>query len=106
MQERHYQPKLIEKIKAALPGAMVLKGDTRFRQGCPDLIVLYGDKWAALEVKKSPSASKQPNQDYYVEKLNEMSYAAVVHPGNEKDVLNALQRSLQAERCPRIPEPE
>ena len=38
-------------------------------QGLPDLLILYGEKWASLECKRSATAKKRPNQDYYVEKI-------------------------------------
>lgn len=94
--ERDIQPRIIKRVEERLPGCIIFKGDTRFRQGTPDLIILHKDKWAMLEVKKSSSASRQPNQEYYISKLNEMSYAAFIHPGNEEEVLNDLQRSLES----------
>lgn len=94
--EGAFQSELIGDIKALLPGAMVLKNDPNYIQGIPDLIVLHGDKWAALECKRSEDAKHQPNQDYYVEHMGEMSYAAFVYPENKEEVLNALQRSFGA----------
>ena len=94
--EREIQPRIIAGIKRRLPGVQIFKGDTRFQQGTPDLIVLYKDRWAMLEVKKSSTASRQPNQDYFIGLLNQMSYAALIHPDNEEDILNELQRTLQA----------
>lgn len=91
-----FQSELIGDIKELLPGAMVLKNDPNYIQGIPDLIVLHGDKWAALECKRSEDAKHQPNQDYYVEHMGEMSYAAFVYPENKEEVLNALQRSFGA----------
>ena len=94
--EGAFQSELIGDIKELLPGAMVLKNDPNYIQGIPDLIVLHGDKWAALECKRSEGAKHQPNQDYYVEHMGEMSYAAFVYPENKEEVLNALQRSFGA----------
>lgn len=94
--EGAFQSELIGDIKELLPGAMVLKNDPNYIQGIPDLIVLHGDKWAALECKRSEDAKHQPNQDYYVEHMGEMSYAAFVYPENKEEVLNALQRSFGA----------
>lgn len=94
--ERNIQSRIIKEIKRRLPGVFVFKGDTRFMQGTPDLIILYNDRWALLEVKRTATSSKRPNQDYYVDELNKMSYAAFIHPGNEEEILNALQRALQA----------
>ena len=73
--ESGFQDRLIESLKALFPGCMVFKMDQI--QGLPDLLILYGEKWASLECKRSATAKKRPNQDYYVEKMNEMSYAAV-----------------------------
>lgn len=101
--ERDIQPRIISKLEKRLPGALIYKGDTRFKQGSPDLIILYNDRWAMLEVKRSATARKRPNQEHYINKLNNMSYAALIHPDNEEDILDELQRSLQTERCPRIP---
>ena len=96
--ETQYQHKLIKKIQKLLPGAFVLKNDPTDLQGLPDLLVLYESRWAMLEVKTGPRAHIQPNQEYYVERLNEMSFAAFIYPANEEDVLNALQQSLRAPR--------
>ena len=93
--EGAYQSKLIKKIKELLPGAMVLKNDSSYLQGVPDLLVLYNDRWGCLEVKKSANSHHQPNQDYYVEKMNEMSFSAFIYPDNERQVLDALQRALR-----------
>ena len=94
--ERNYQPRVIREIETRLPGAMVFKGDTRYKQGCPDLIILYQDRWAMLQVKASEDEPFRPNQEYYLETLDKMSYAAVIHPGNEEDILNGLQQALEA----------
>lgn len=95
VRERDFQAKLIKRIQELLPSSYIFKGDTRYKQGSPDLIILNGDRWAMLEVKRSPNATRQPNQEYYIERLNEMSYAAFIHPDNEEDILHALQRALQ-----------
>jgi hypothetical protein len=92
--ESKFQKDLIGKIKKALPGCIVMKNDPNYIQGIPDLLILNGDKWASLECKKSESASHQPNQDYYISKMNEMSYASFVYPENEEEVLDEIQRAL------------
>lgn len=76
------------------PGCMVMHLDPNEIQGIPDLLVLYKDKWAVLEGKKNASASHRPNQDYYVDKMNEMSYAAFIYPENKEEVLNELQQAF------------
>jgi hypothetical protein len=47
-----------------------------------------------LEVKASEDAPLRPNQGYYVRKLNDMSFAAIIYPENEKEVLAALQEAF------------
>lgn len=95
MLERDYQAGLIKRIRAEFPGAVVLKNDTSYIQGIPDLTVLYGTHWAELEVKPHPRARRQPNQDYYVDTLNRMSYAALIYPENEHDILSEIQYAFQ-----------
>lgn len=94
MTENQYQARLIKKLKLRFPGCIVMKNDSGWRQGFLDLTLLYNDRWAALEVKTSPTASKQPNQEYYVEQLNGLSFAAFIYPENEEEVLDALQRTF------------
>lgn len=95
MLESKFQSQLIRKIKNEFPGCMVLKNDPTYLQGVPDLTVLCGNKWAALEVKKSGNASHRPNQNYYVDKMNRMSYATFVYPENEKEVLAELHKKFK-----------
>lgn len=95
MQERDYQAKLIKLLQREFPGIVILKNDSGYRQGIPDLTLLYEDRWAALEVKKHSSSSVRPNQEYYISKLNSMSFAAFISPDNEADILNELQIALQ-----------
>lgn len=93
--ENIYQGKLIKKIKDRMPGAVVMKNDSSYIQGIPDLTILWKDKWATLECKRSANASHRPNQEYYVNKLNSMSFSAFIFPENEEEVLDAMERSFQ-----------
>ena len=95
MLENKFKTKLIKEIKTRFPGSMVFHLDPTERQGIPDLVVLYQDKWAALEGKKSHSASKRPNQSYYVDLLNKMSFARIIFPENAKEVLDDMERSFK-----------
>lgn len=95
MKERDYQAKLISKIERILPGSIVYKMDANYRQGTPDLLILNGSHWAALECKVSKDSAHQPNQDYYVELMNEMSFASFIYPENESEVLRELQQALR-----------
>jgi hypothetical protein len=102
--ESVYQGKLIKKLQVLFPGCVVLKNDPGYLQGVPDLIVLYRDRWAMLEAKANEKSPCRPNQPYYVEKLNEMSFAAFIYPSNEEEVLRALQRSFETRGNARFPE--
>lgn len=92
--ESAFQRKLIEAIELRFPDAIVLKSDSSYIQGIPDLLILNNDHWAALECKRSRKESPGPNQDYYVGLMNAMSYAAFVYPENMDSVLDDLQRAL------------
>jgi hypothetical protein len=71
-------------------------------QGIPDLTLLYKKRWGILEVKGFEDAPVQPNQEFYIDELNRMSYAAFVYPENEEDVVRELQRAFYPGRRPRI----
>lgn len=98
MLESNFQGKLIKEIKERFPGCIVLKNDAQYMQGIPDLLILYNDRWASLETKKSETSTRRPNQEYYVEKMNGMSYSSFVYPENKEKVLNELQQALSAGR--------
>lgn len=93
--ESSFQSDLIKELELIFNGCIVTKLDARHIQGIPDLLILYKDKWATLECKKSSSANKQPNQPYYVKKMNDMSFSRVVYPENKEEVLNDLQRAFE-----------
>ena len=92
--ERDFQSQLIRDLKQRFDGCMVMKLDSGYIQGIPDLLILFNDKWATLECKRSSTASHRPNQEYYVDKMNEMSYSAFIYPENKEEVLNELQHAL------------
>ena len=96
MLENRFKTKLVKEIKTRFPGSMVFHLDPNEMQGAPDLLVLYKDKWAALEGKKEEDASHRPNQDYYVDKMNQMSFARFIYPQNAKEVLNELEQSFKS----------
>ena len=98
MLERDFQKNLIQELKERFPGCVVMKNDSSYIQGIPDLTVLYRDRWVVLELKRASGSSRRPNQSFYVEKLNEMSYAAYIHPGNKEKVLDEVQRSFKTGR--------
>jgi hypothetical protein len=100
--EATYQRKLIEKLEAMFPGCVIVKNDPQYRQGFLDLTLLYGRKWASLEVKASASSKHQPNQEHFVQVLDNMSFAAFIYPENEEEVLSALQQAFRPPRRTRI----
>ena len=91
--ESGFQDRLIKELKELFPGCMTFKMD-QF-QGIPDLLILYGKKWASLECKRFTKAKKQPNQEYYVGLMNEMSFSRFICPENKEEVLRELQQSFQ-----------
>lgn len=94
--ESKFQHDLIKKLEERFPGCFVMKNDANYIQGIPDLTVLWKDKWATLECKKSLNANHQPNQDYYVERMNAMSFSSFICPENEEETLDAMERSFKA----------
>ena len=103
MRESNFQAKLIQEIQERFPGSVVMKNDPSYKQGFPDILVLFKNRWAALEVKRGSKASRRPNQEYYVDKLGKMSYASFIYPENKEDVLNEIQQSFGIRRTTRIP---
>lgn len=95
MKENMFQKNLIKEIKERFPGCIVMKNDSAYIQGIPDLTILYKDKWAALECKQSEKAHHQPNQNYYIEKMNGMSYASFICPENKERILNEMELTLE-----------
>lgn len=96
MLESNFQAQLIRELKKLFPGCIVVKNDSSYIQGIPDLTIFYKNKWATLECKKSAGAKKQPNQEYYVGRMNEMSFSKFICPENKEDVLYELQQSFQS----------
>lgn len=97
MKESTFQANLIRRIKSAFPGCIVLKNDANYIQGFPDLLILYRDKWAALECKSNANAHCQPNQMYYLSELGKMSFVKIVYPENEEIVFRSLSLYFEGE---------
>lgn len=96
--ENKFKTELANELKSIFPGCFVLHLDPNEVQGIPDLLILYKDKWAALEGKKDAKASHRPNQDYYVDLLNKMSYAAFIYPENKEEIIDELQQAFGTRR--------
>jgi hypothetical protein len=95
MTENRYQAELIKKLRRLFPGCVIMKTDSGYQQGSLDLILLFHQFWAALEVKASIKSRERPNQNYFVERLDDMSFAAFIYPENEAEVLSALQQTFK-----------
>lgn len=100
MTERQYQAKLVKVLLKLIPGCEVIVTDGNYIQGIPDLLILAPNgKWAVLEVKKSENAKLQPNQEWYVNAWGQKAaFGSFIYPENEKEVLFALQQSLESRR--------
>lgn len=94
MRESEFQSKLIRELKETFPGCIVTKNES-YIQGFPDLTIYYKNKWATLECKRSIRATRQPNQEYYVGLMDEMSFSRFICPENKEEVLYDLQRSFE-----------
>lgn len=94
MDERTYQRDLIRKLRTLFPECHILKNDPSQLQGVPDLLILYNRTWAMLEVKMDEDSNVQPNQEYYVNHFDRMSFASFINPSNEEEVLDALQQTF------------
>lgn len=90
MAENKFKTNLIAELEELFPGCMVFHLDPNEIQGIPDLLILYKDTWAVLEGKDYENAPVRPNQPYYVELMDHMSFAAFIYPENKDEVLDAL----------------
>ncbi len=93
--EKNFQSNLIKELKKLFNGCIIMKLDSSYIQGIPDLLVLYKNKWATLECKKDASSKKQPNQEYYVKLMNDMSFSSFIYPENKEEILNELQQAFE-----------
>lgn len=96
--EKDYQAKIKIRLISELPGCTVLKNDTDHFQGIPDLIILHGNKWAMLEIKRSQNAKHRPNQDFYVDKFNSKGFASFIYPENEEEVIKSLKKYFEVSK--------
>lgn len=96
MLESKFQRELINDLEVMFPGALIFKNEGK--QGLPDLTILWKKNWALLECKKSKDADHQPNQDYYVDLANQMSFSRFIYPENKQEVLDELQQAFRVKR--------
>ena len=92
--ERALQSSIIKELERQYPNAVVLKNDSPYIQGFPDLLFLQNSFWAALEVKRAKNCYRQPNQEYWVEKLNLLSFSRFIYPSNLESVFDEIDSAL------------
>jgi hypothetical protein len=102
VRESLYQNKLVKKLQIIFPDCFILKNDPADNQGIPDILILWGNQWAMLETKISERASRQPNQHYYINMFDRMSFASFISPETEEGVLYDLQSALGIKRPTRL----
>lgn len=90
--ESEFQKNLKKELKEMFPGCIITKLDSNDIQGIPDFLILYKDKWATLENKRSSKATHRPNQDFYVNKMNNMGFSRFIYPENKDIVLEELKK--------------
>ena len=96
MLENVFKQKLISRLRDEYPGCILAHLDPNETQGIPDILILFGDRWAVLEGKKCATASRRPNQQYYIDKMNDMSFGRFIYPENEEEVLYELEQALRS----------
>ena len=92
--ESAIQAAIIKELEHEFPGAVVLKTDPSYIQGFPDLLFLQNNFWAALEVKKAKNSARQPNQGYWVDRLNQSSFSRFIYPSNMNRIFNELDNAI------------
>ena len=101
--ESRFQKELILELNERFPGCIILKNDPTYKQGISDLLILWKNKWGMLEVKKSAKAKHRPNQDYYVDTMNKMSFARFIFPENKEQILHEMESTFKPGRKARLP---
>lgn len=90
-----FKARLLKELDRRFPGCVIFHMDPNStHQGIPDVLILYRTHWAMLEVKGAADAKRQPNQPYWVEFYDNLSFAAFVYPENEGEILDALQQAF------------
>lgn len=99
--ESQFQHRLIKELEIIFPGCTVLKNDAGYKKNIPDLSVFWKDHYAFLEVKRSredfEKSRKEPgrkNQEYYINKFNNDSFAAFIYPENKDEVLKEMREAF------------
>lgn len=104
--ESRFQRRLIQDLRRMFPDCIILKNDPTYLQGVPDLLILWKNRWAALECKQNQFAVRGVNQVHYVSVMDKMSFASFIYPENRDRVLHALQYAFKSRGSARLPRPE
>lgn len=96
MLESNFKQKLIAELKERFPKCDIVFLSPENYQGIPDLAIFWKDKWAMLEGKREEDAPVRPNQRYWVDHFNKMSFCSFIYPENKEEVLNALERAFKS----------
>lgn len=91
VKESDFQAKVIKQLKSM--GLAVVKNQAGpgVPTGFPDITAFGEGIYFCLECKTSARAKKQPRQDYWVNKLNEWSYATFIYPSNYDKVMSEIK---------------
>lgn len=92
--EKEFESDYLDRLEKEFPGCVIIKGNSTMRQGIPDRLLLHEDNWAFLEFKRASNSDQQENQEYYIQKFGEMSYASFVHPGNADEVISEIHQAF------------
>lgn len=94
--ENRFQREVIQELKSRFPGCVVMKNATGFHDGFPDIVMYLGRVWAMLECKREKAAKKRPNQLYWVDRMDGMSFARFIYPENRAKVMAELEAFVAA----------
>ena len=93
--ETKFKKMFKKKLKRLYPECIIVEADPTYFWSVPDVYFFLGSFWAALEFKRTEGSSRRPNQEYWVEVLDKMSFARFVYPGVEEEVLSELEAAIQ-----------
>lgn len=98
MTENKYQADLVKEIRSWGDDFFVFPMDGSVYQGFQDILILYKDTYAVLEVKVAEDSEHQPNQDWYVQYFAQYVFSSFIWPEIEQEVLHDLQSTLLSGR--------
>ncbi len=96
MLESKFKSNLKKEIEVLFPDCILIDTDPTQCQGFPDLLILFRNHWACLETKRNSNSTFRPNQKYYIDLLDSMSFSRTIFPENKKEVLNDLQQAFSS----------